>query len=125
MNRKDKIIDLRPDLALSDESTGELELFQNKVLRPILKFQNNLLVEYLNSHPQYIPQAAKINPKDPKSHAEIITKFVKSNHGFRNKLYGMVAGMMTVEEYRLYLADKSEYNRRIVTMYVQRVLSQA
>jgi len=125
MSRKTTIINLRPDLELSEDATGSLELFQNQVLRPILKFQNELILEYLHSHPQYFPQAAKINQQDPKSHEQVLVKFIKSNHGFRNKLYGMITGMMTVEEYRVYLADVSEYNRRIVTMYVQRVLSQA
>jgi len=111
-------------LELKTEATGHLESFQNKVLRPILKFQNDLLLEYLHSHPQFLPQAVKINQQDPKSYEEILSKFVKSNHAFRNKLYGIVTGMMTVEEYRVYLTDISEYNRRIVTMYIQRVMSQ-
>lgn len=124
MDRKAALINLRPKLQLDTNPNGQLESFQNNILRPILKFQNDLLVEYLHTHPQFIPQSSKINKQDPKSYAQVISKFVKSNNAFRHKLYGMVCGLMTVEEYKIYLHDASEYNRRIVTMYIQRVLSQ-
>ena len=124
MNRKSTILDIRPPLGLGLEAKGHLESFQNTVLRPILKFQNDLILEYLHTHPQFIPQASKINKEDDKSAEGVITKFIKTNHAFRNKLYGMVSAMMTVEEYRVYNQDLSEYNRRIVTMYIERVLSQ-
>ena len=124
MDRKSIVIALRPKLNLDTDLDRHLESFQNKVIRPILKFQNDLILDFLHTHPQYIPQAAKINKQDPKSYHEVLNKFIKSNHAFRNQLYGMITGMMTVEEYRIYLKDVSEYNRRITTMYVQRVLSQ-
>jgi len=125
MDRKTTLINLRPQLDINIDNSNHLETFQNEVLRPILKYQNDLILEYLNTHPQYIPQAAKINKQDPKSEEAVLAKFIKSNNGFRNKLYGMITAMMTVEEYRVYLKDSSEYNRRIVAMYIQRVLNQA
>lgn len=122
MNRNSSVLEIRPQLNLASEAKGHLELYQNNVLRPILKFQNDLIKEYLFSHPQFIPQALKINKEDPKSRLEIVSKFVKSNNGFKNKLYGMITGLMTVDEYQVYLRDVSEYNRRIIGMYIERVV---
>ncbi len=124
MNRESSLTKLRPKLPLTTDINGHLESFQNRVLRPILKFQNDLLLNYLYTHPQFIPLSSKINKQDPNSYREVISKFVKSNTAFRHKLYGMICGMMTVKEYGIYLKDASEYNRRIIAMYVQRVLSQ-
>ena len=123
MNRCTELIAIRPKLKLDVETIGQLELFQNSVLRPILKFQNDLILEYLDTHPQFIPQVAKVNKQEPKSYEEVLVKFIKANNSFRNKLYGMVVGLMTVEEYKVYLENTAEYNRRIVGMCVQRVMS--
>lgn len=124
MERNKHLLDIRPQLILKEEKTGSLELFQNKVLRPILKFQNDLIVESLFSHPQFIQQLAKINKDEPKTYEATIIRFFKNNNGFRNTLYGMIFGLMTKEEYRVYADQASEYNRRIVTMCIQRVMNQ-
>ena len=45
MNRVDKIIACRPSIASKDMmNISDEEKFQNEVLRPILMFQNNLLI---------------------------------------------------------------------------------
>jgi len=124
MDRNSTLLNLRLKLDLEETKEGSLEHFQNQVLRPILKFQNDLVIEYIDSHPQFVPLKSKINHQDIKSYQEVLIKFIKSNNAFRNQLYGMIVGMMTKDEYQVYLKDKSEYNRRIVSMYLERVLSQ-
>lgn len=125
MDRNQDLLSIRPKLNLKSERTGSLELFQNSVIRPILKFQNDLIVESLFAHPQFIQQISKINKDEPKTYESTIIKFFKTNNSFRNKLYGMIVGLMTKEEYKEYNEQASEFNRRIVTMCVQRVMNQA
>ena len=48
MNRTNQIISLRPFIDKLDTARAPLseELFQNEVLRPILKFQNPLIIDF-------------------------------------------------------------------------------
>ena len=41
---------IRPTLTFEKEAESEFEKFQNEVLRPILKLQNDLLIEIGRAH---------------------------------------------------------------------------
>lgn len=54
MNRNHQITSLRSDVIIdTDRVSLAIESFQNNVLRPILKFQHELLVDYFISHSAY------------------------------------------------------------------------
>ncbi|MDH4403583.1 MAG: glyoxalase [Flavobacterium sp.] len=124
MNNRDHFI-----AALRGETLGEInsqtsaeELFQNQILRPILKLQNDLFVELLKN---YI-----IKNKTPFSQFSIDKKMayientILNENKFRNLLIGTTIGLLQIEEYKLYSKNSSALNKRIITMLIERLKSQ-
>lgn len=98
------------------------ELFQNNTLRPILKFQNDLLIEL------FIVYATKnknvffsLSIEKKKIYIE---KATTSDIAFRNQLIGIIVGLFSVEEYLEYAKNSSNLNKRIITMLIERWKSQ-
>jgi hypothetical protein len=73
------------------------EMFQNEVLRPILKLQNDLFIASFKNY------SAKYN-KDFNSQTTeklaTIENAIQKDSKYRNTLKGMVLGLFTIEEYR-------------------------
>jgi hypothetical protein len=106
---------------ITDQSSVE-EMFQNEVLRPILKLQNDLLIATFK---EYIKKN-KIDfigfTTDKKM--IIIENSVQKDIKFRNTLKGMIIGLFTSEEYYLYSNTESYLNKRIISMLIERLKSQ-
>ena len=98
------------------------ENFQNEFLRPILKAQNDLLVNifkhYLVKHKVLF---AKYSPEDQ---ANYIENTVKKDAQLRNYFVGIIIGKLSVEQYQVFVSMETELNRRIITMLVKRLQSQ-
>ncbi len=98
------------------------ERFQNTCLRPIIKFQNDLLIaafrNYIAKHKfgfQELPPEKKLTFIENAIHKDI---------KFRNSLKGMVIGQFTVEEYDQYIANSSALNKRMMNMVIERLKDQ-
>ena len=66
-DRKQLILALRPNIESINKglNTKEIEVFQNEVLRPILKFQNKLLLHsFINYARQYKGVFFKLSTQD-------------------------------------------------------------
>ena len=111
---------LRPVLKnLINTNTSDLERFQNEVLRPIIKMQNNLLAalfkNYIrNRKIEFNKLKAEIQENKIKS---ILTKDIN----FKNILLGSIIGHFNKNEIKIYLKSKSELNKRIIQMVMQRL----
>lgn len=119
--RSVKVIALRPELKLESPS-GELsmESFQNTVLRPILKFQNEATLYLLQEDKHF-----DINDlRQPDRAEQKLKDFLQKNKIIRNQLIGMVLGLMTEAEMKYYCAHQKEINKRIVQMQLTRFLDQ-
>jgi hypothetical protein len=112
---------IRPVLKnLINSNTSNIERFQNQVIRPIIKMQNNFLVvffeDYLKNRKiefyilKYEDQENKINT--------ILTKDIN----FKNILLGSIVGHFDENEIKVYLKSTSELNKRIIQMIKQRLL---
>ena len=125
MNKRDDlIIQLRNEEFLGEITNGisTEELFQNTTLRPILKFQNNLLIELFLSY-----ATKNKNVFFTLSHEKkciYIDKVTIADTAFRNQLIGVIVGLFTVEEYLEYTKNSSSFNKRITTMLIERWKSQ-
>jgi len=99
------------------------EIFQNEVLRPIIKMQHDLIClsfkSYLEKH------AITVSNKDSKTKLALIEDTIRKNKGLRSVFIGMIIGHFTREEYEAYLERESELSRRILTMIIQRLCSVA
>lgn len=112
----EKKISIRPELNLS--STMPNEDFQNRTLRPILKLQHDLIlllfIRFCNKQ--------KIDVyKDEKKFNSIVNTHIKKNMVLKNQYLGLVIGQFTKEEFAVYAEKDSEFNKRIITMIVQRL----
>ena len=123
MIRKETIAALRPDIPSIKrlESMTDVEKFQNDVIRPILKYQHDVIVGYA------ISKAVNRNSKFPNLIAiekeRYFDKVTLKDSKIKQELNGMVLGLMTVEEMNKYLAIESEYKRRINSMIRERIVS--
>ena len=123
-DRSTELLRFRPILpnARVTEEMSLDEQFQNATLRPIIKFQNNLLVaafrNYANKHKNSFYELTL--PK----RLEYIEHAVQKDMKFRNSLKGMIIGQFTVEEYEAYIQNSSALNKRMMNIVVERIKDQ-
>jgi hypothetical protein len=98
------------------------ETFQNKVLRPILKIQNDLFVASFSSYiTKYKGDFYNLSLD---RRLAVIENAIQKDVKYRNTLKGMVVGLFTKEEYLLYFSNSSNMNKRMMTMLIERLKSQ-
>lgn len=117
IDRSERIIGLRDAVAVDTERTSlALEQFQNSSLRPILKFQNAVIVLYFTAqlNGEEIPKSSVLRE------ALIKVRFQKDPI-IRNTLIGMVLGLLSAEELEFYVLNKAELTKRIVALLCQRL----
>ena len=106
---------------VSSQSSSD-EVFQNQVLRPILKLQNDLFIEVFKN---YISKYK--NDFYSYSVEKKITYIENSIHKdikFRNSLKGIVIGLFTIQEYNTYIQNSSSLNKRMMNMLMERLKNQ-
>ncbi len=107
--------------SVTAQSSAE-ESFQNEVLRPILKLQNDL---FIASFVNYVTK----NKADFYSHTvekklAVIENAIQKDIKFRNALKGMIIGLFTADEYAVYIKSSSNLNTRMMGMLIERLKSQ-
>lgn len=106
---------------VSEHSSSE-ERFQNMTLRPVLKMQNDLLIEvyknYINKHKNEF-YTYTIEKK-----LLFIENSIQRDIKFRNSLKGIIIGLFTIEEYTVYIQNSSNLNKRMMNMVIERLKSQ-
>ncbi|MES2573675.1 MAG: glyoxalase [Bacteroidota bacterium] len=98
------------------------EIFQNEVLRPILKLQNDLFIASFINHlgKNRIDFSAFSVEKKLATIENSIQKDIK----FRNALKGMIIALFTVDEYTFYIKNSSDLNKRMMGMLIERLKEQ-
>ena len=123
-SRDQQLISQRPEIfsAKTLETTSSFEAFKNQVLRPILKFQNDLLVQVflsrINSRNQDF-SALTLQKKQ-----NILIGEFKTNTTLKQMLLGCVIGLLTTEEFKFYTTNTSKINKRIFSMLKERLSDQ-
>ena len=98
------------------------ELFQNGVLRPILKLQNDLFVASFINH--VTKNKIDFNTYSTDKKMATIENAIQKDIKFRNALKGMIIGLFTAEEYSQYIKNSSSLNKRMMGMLIERLKSQ-
>ena len=116
-------IDLRESLNLpNSETTTETEIFQNQTLRPVLKLQNDL---YLSLFINYaLRQKTDFSSLSAFKKQMFIEQSLQKDAALKNTFIGMTIGMFTLEELEVYQSDSKVFNKRIITMLIERLKSQ-
>lgn len=121
-NRAKLLNSILPVIEGTKYTDNDNESFQNDVLRPILKFQNEIIILYF----QHFILESKIEFNTLK-HSHKVTRvhdLFKTNIQFKQFYLGLIVGYFSVEEFRHYSANKKEINKRIIAMLIERICSQ-
>ncbi len=122
--RSEKLLQQRPDIPTSkiNDQMGSEEYFQNAILRPILKLQNDLFISvfknYIKKHKNVFYELSLEKKQRYIEHA------IKKDIKFRNSLKGIIIGMFTVEEYQTYTMNSSALNKRMMNLLIVRLKDQ-
>ncbi|MCB4797683.1 glyoxalase [Tamlana sp. 62-3] len=107
-------------LTINENMSGD-EYFQNAVLRPVIKLQNDLFIEvfrnYIAKH-KYVFYDLSLDKR-----TTYIENAIQKDMKFRNSLKGMVIGQFTTDEYLLYIKNSSALNKRMMNIVKERLLS--
>jgi len=120
MTRSHALRALRSEIPTdSTRSPLPMEQFQNEVIRPILKFQNDVFVSYFKAHIGDV-----ILPQKPVTLEAFIKTRLQKDLALRNTCLGLTIGLLTAEELPFYFEHKTELNKRIIQMLCQRLTDQ-
>ncbi len=98
------------------------EEFQNGTLRPILKLQNDLILQIFNSYLNQNKNQFINLSVDKKMNA--IDNSISKDSQLQNIYKGIIIALFTSEEYNQYSTISSGINKRIRTMLIERIQSQ-
>jgi hypothetical protein len=107
--------------SVTDQSSSD-EVFQNEVLRPILKLQNDLFIAAFRNYVSKNKIDFYTNTVVKKM--SIMENAIQKDIKFRNALKGMIIGLFTTDEYAIYIKNSSSLNKRMMGMLVERLKSQ-
>ncbi len=124
MRTKDEaILEIRGEsIGVITETSSSEEKFQNLTLRPILKFQNDLFLEVFRNYA--VKQKGVFFTLNPEKKMNYIEHVIQRDIKFRNALKGMVIGMFTISEYKEYIQNSSNINKRMMNLLIERLKSQ-
>lgn len=122
MKRSEIILQWRPVIETDNDKSTEIETFQNVTLRPVLKFQNGLLISVMNNflseHKYEVKNLTDHKKKDHINHT------IKNNLPLKQLMTGFIIGHFTDEELAFYYVNKKEVSKRIVSMLIERICMQ-
>jgi hypothetical protein len=122
-SRQVNLKNIRPEIssATINENMSSDERFQNLVLRPAIKFQNDLLIEvfrnYISKHKSVFYNLTL------EKRIDYIENAIQKDMKLRNSMKGMIIGLFTVEEYLIYIKNSSALNKRMMNLVKERLLS--
>jgi hypothetical protein len=122
-NRDLHLLKIRPKISNAQlhNTVRHDEAFQNDTLRPIIKLQNDLLVQiFINYIDKHKSVFFKLSPEKKIWYIEnAILKDIK----FRNGLKGVIIGQFTMAEYDKYKRNSSALNKRMMYLVSERLKS--
>jgi hypothetical protein len=115
--------DFRGDaLGIINFETSSDEYFQNQILRPILKLQNDLYIELFKNY--ILKSKANFETFTIDKKCQFIEISIQKDTKFRNVLIGIVIGLFSIDEYLMYVKNTSSLNKRMIAMLIERFKSQ-
>ena len=122
--RDKNIVLLRPKVNSNKNISykNDIEKFQNIVLRPILKFQNDLLVELFIF--EFEKTKTKFDLINNEQKIKLIINNLKYNNKLKQILLGTIIGMFSNKNITFYKTNYSKINKRIFSMLNDRLIDQ-
>ena len=112
----------RPSLPshILEGTLTEAEDYQNRILRPLIKMQSDLLMAHLKAKLVLLRTEFTVLNKDQQ--IDTLTQLYTKDQAFRREVIGMIIGHLTLEEYERYVQHSKELNRRIIQILLQRAI---
>ena len=107
--------------SLLNDVMSKDERFQNSVLRPIIKFQQDLFVEVFKNY--IVKHKSMFYELSLEKRMDYIENAIQKDMKFRNSLKGMIIGVFKVEEYIIYIENSSSLNKRMMHLVRELLLS--
>lgn len=113
---------VRPNLpsSLTEGDLKKEELFQNMVLRPVIKMQHDLLILRVKSY--FSSKKVIFHLMDTRKRAAAIESAFQNDLALKKEIQGMIIGQLTQDEFKLYLNWERSVNKRIVQMVRNRMI---
>ena len=105
-----------------NELSSSEEVFQNKTIRPILKVQNDLLIKVFINYA--VKQKRVFFSLAPEKKTSYIENVIQRDIKFRNSLKGMVIAFFTLDEYKEYIQNSSNLNKRMMNILIESLKNQ-
>ena len=122
-SRDQNLLNLRPEIlsAKLNNNMSFEERFQNTTLRPVIKLQNDLLMEvfknYITKHKNVFYELSL------EKRIDYIENTIHKDMKFRNSIKGMIIGQFTKREYEIYIKDSSALNKRMMNIVKEKFLN--
>lgn len=113
---------IRPIIYTETGNLSVFESFQNQTLRPILKFQNELLISIIRQ--QLHKRKDVFYSQSLSERPHYLENIIRQDLRFKSLLMGLIIGHFTNDELLIYATNESELSRRLTELLVQRVVSQ-
>jgi hypothetical protein len=122
--RDKNIVLLRPKVNsnINISYKNDIEKFQNIVLRPILKFQNELLLDLFIF--EFEKTKIKFDLINNQQKIKLIINNLKYNNKLKQILLGTIIGMFSKNDITFYTTNYSKINKRIFSMLSDRLIDQ-
>ncbi|MDC1244855.1 hypothetical protein N8Z79_05330 [Crocinitomicaceae bacterium] len=113
---------VRPKLpsSLTDGELKEEELFQNMVLRPVIKMQHDVLILRVRSY--FTSKKVIFHLMDTRKRTMAIEQAFLGDNAFKKEIQGMITGQLAPDEFKTYLRWERSINKRIVQMVRNRMI---
>jgi hypothetical protein len=124
MDKRDAFLkEFRGDaIGIVTSQSSSDELFQNEVLRPILKLQNDLFIASFINH--LGKNRIDFNAFSVEKKLATIENAIQKDIKFRNSLKGMIIALFTLDEFAQYIKNSSSLNKRMMGMLIERLKEQ-
>ena len=123
MTRDKQIVNLRPVINTinSELVKTDQEKFQNEVIRPIIKFQHELIIKIFSNYLQM--KNIDLTSMSPENKVAKITSVLQTDRLLIIELKCIIVAYFTSSEYENYTSMKSEVNKRLIQIIRERILS--
>ncbi len=119
---QDLKLSIRPKIEIEKSAPSVPEHFQNEVLRPILKLQNDLLLAMFH----HFLQKRKIKWESLSRQAQLdwIAQSLRSDLKMRNLLCGTIIGHFTIKEWQIFQEHEVALTKRLIGLITKRLQDQ-
>ena len=115
----EKVRPVHPDSLIAGELKNE-ELFQNMILRPVIKMQHDVLILRVKSY--FLSKKVVFHLMDKQKRVSAIESAFQNDNPFKKEIQGMILGQLTKEEFLTYLKSERSMNKRIIQIVRNRML---